>query len=85
MPLDDAVGLEKVDVYTDKNGEERIFHVEPLKMTGKEGNNYTFEATMAPTQFGQYRSAVRMFPKNENLPHRQDFCYVKWLDLPDLR
>ena len=83
--LDDAVGLEKVDVYTDKNGEERIFHVEPLKMTGKEGNNYTFEATMAPTQFGQYRSAVRMFPKNENLPHRQDFCYVKWLDLPDLR
>jgi starch phosphorylase len=23
-----------------------------------------------------------MYPKNKNLPHRQDFCYVKWLELP---
>jgi starch phosphorylase len=81
--LADAVGLEKVDIYTDKNGEERVFHVEPLKMTGQEGNNYTFEADLKPIQFGQYRSAVRMYPKNALLPHRQDFCYVKWLELPD--
>jgi len=24
-----------------------------------------------------------MYPKNKNLPHRQDFCYVKWLELPN--
>ena len=83
--LDDAVGLEKVDIYTDKNGEERIFHVEPLKLTGRDGNNYTFEAELAPQQSGNYRSAVRMYPKNKNLPHRQDFCYVRWLELPDLK
>ena len=75
--LEDAVGLEKVDIYTDKNGEERIFHVEPLKLTGRDGNNYTFEAELAPQQSGNYRSAVRMYPKNKNLPHRQDFCYVR--------
>ena len=83
--LDDAVGLEKVDIYTDKNGEERIFHVEPLKLKGRDGNNYTFEAELAPQQSGNYRSAVRMYPKNNNLPHRQDFCYVRWLELPDLK
>ena len=83
--LDDAVGLEKVDIYTDKNGEERIFHVEPLKLTGRDGNNYTFEAELAPQQSGNYRSAVRIYPKNNNLPHRQDFCYVRWLELPDLK
>ena len=83
--LEDAVGLEKVDIYTDKNGEERIFHVEPLKLTGRDGNNYTFEAELAPQQSGNYRSAVRMYPKNNNLPHRQDFCYVRWLELPDLK
>ena len=81
--LDDAVGLEKVDIYTDKNGEERVFRVEPLKMTGHEGNNYTFEAILAPQQSGLYKSAVRMYPKNKHLPHRQDFCYLKWLELPD--
>ena len=80
--LDDAVGLEKVNVLIGADGEEKVFSVEPLKMTGHDGNNYTFEAELAPRQFGQYKSAVRMYPKNKNLPHRQDFCYVKWLELP---
>ena len=82
--LDDAIGLEKVNVCLDKDGNEKVFSVEPLKMTSHEGNNYTFEAELRPTQFGQYKSAIRMFPKNKNLPHRQDFCYVKWLELPNM-
>ena len=80
--LDDAVALEKVNVCVDKDGEERIFSVEPLKMVSKNGNEYTFEAELAPKQAGQYKSAVRMYPKNKNLPHRMDFCYIKWLELP---
>ena len=80
--LDDAIGLEKVNVYTDKNGEERIYSIEPLKLVGHQGNNYTFEATLAPRQAGEYRSAVRIYPKHKDLPHRQDFCYVKWVELP---
>ena len=80
--LDDAVALEKVNVYTDKNGEEHIYSIEPLKMMRREGNNFVFEATLAPQQAGEYKSAVRMYPKNSNLPHRQDFCYVKWFELP---
>ena len=83
--LDDVIALEKVNIYTDKNGEERIYNIEPLKMTGREGNNYTFEAELTPKQSGLYRSAVRMYPKNKHLPHRQDFCYVRWLELPDLK
>ena len=83
--LDDAVGLEKVNICVDKDGAERIFSIEPLKMTHREGNLYTFEATLAPKQSGQYKSAIRMYPKNKELPHRQDFCYIKWLELPDFR
>ena len=80
--LDDAVALEKVNVAIDKNGEEYVFSVEPLNMVKKEGNNFTFEVTLSPKQAGQYKSAVRMYPYNKDLPHRQDFCYVKWLELP---
>ncbi|MBR4730894.1 MAG: alpha-glucan family phosphorylase [Prevotella sp.] len=80
--LDDAVALEKVNIATDANGEDHVFSVEPLKMVKQEGNNYTFEAVHSPRQAGQYKSAVRMYPKNKYLPHRQDFCYVKWLELP---
>ena len=82
--LDDAIGLEKVNIFTNKDGEERVYSIEPLKMVKKDGNNYTFEATLAPQQAGLYKSAVRMYPKNKNLPHRQDFCYVKWLELPQM-
>jgi len=81
--LDDAVALEKVNVYTDKKGEERIYSIEPLKMVKREGNLYTFEAVLSPKQAGIYKSAVRMYPKHKELPHRQDFCYVKWLELPN--
>ena len=49
----------------------------------KDGNCFTFEATLAPQQAGAYKSAVRMYPKNKLLPHRQDFSYVKWLELPN--
>ena len=83
--LDDAIGLEKVNVLTDKDGNEKVYDVEPLTMTGHEGNNYTFEADLTPHQSGVYRSAIRVYPKNKELPHRQDFCYVKWLELPDLK
>ena len=83
--LDDAIGLEKVNVLTDKDGNEKVYNVEPLTMTGHEGNNYTFEADLTPHQSGVYRSAIRVYPKNKELPHRQDFCYVKWLELPDLK
>ena len=83
--LDDAIGLEKVNVLVDKDGNEKVYNVEPLTMTGHEGNNYTFEADLTPHQSGVYRSAIRMYPKNKELPHRQDFCYVKWLELPDLK
>ena len=80
--LDDAIGLEIVSVHTDANGEERIFSVKPLEVVGKEGNNYTFEGNIEVSNAGNFKTAVRMFPKNANLPHRQDFCYVKWFEIP---
>ena len=79
--LNDAVGLELVVLSNVRDGGDREVHnVYPFEMVGHEGNLYTFEANVEPYAAGSYRCCVRMFPKNENLPHRQDFCYVKWLD-----
>ena len=83
--LDDAVGLEIVSVYTDENGEERIASVRPLSVVGHTGNHYTFEGKIELSNAGNFKSAVRMYPKNSNLPHRQDFCYVKWFELPVMK
>ena len=78
--LNDAVGLELVSIKTDANGEEHIFSKRDFEVVAHEGNNYTFEATFEPNVAGSFKSCVRMYPKNENLVYREDFCYVKWLD-----
>ncbi len=78
--LDDAIGLEIVVLKNNKNGEDHVFSKHEFEMTGKEGNLYTFESKIEAYTAGSFKYGVRMFPKNDNLPHRQDFCYVKWLD-----
>lgn len=79
--LDDAIGLELVTLKPETDPSDReVYSVHEFKMVGHEGNLYTFEVTIEPDRAGAYRAAVRMFPKNKELPHRQDFCYVKWLE-----
>ena len=78
--LDDAIGLELVTVKTTKDGEERIGAIRQFEVVKKEGNLYTFEVKFQSAHAGSFKAAVRMFPKNDKLPHRQDFAYVKWLE-----
>ena len=79
--LDDAIGLELVTLKPETDPSDReVYSVHEFKMVGHEGNLYTFEVTVEPDRAGAYRAAIRMFPKNKELPHRQDFSYVKWLE-----
>ncbi|MBO5025921.1 MAG: alpha-glucan family phosphorylase [Bacteroidaceae bacterium] len=78
--LDDAVGLELVTVRVDDDGREHVYSVEPLEVVKRDGNLFTFEGTHCIPTSGSFKVAYRMYPKNVNLPHRQDFCYVKWFN-----
>jgi len=77
--LEDAVGIELVTLTTDKEGVDHIYSVEPFKVTAHEGTQYTFELEHMLNNAGSFKVGYRMYPKNDNLPHRQDFCYVRWL------
>ena len=79
--LNDAVGLELVSLKNDQDpSDRRIQKVTPFTMVKQEGNNYTFECKINVNNAGSFKTCVRMYPKNDKLPHRQDFCYIKWLD-----
>ena len=79
--LTDAVGLELVMLKNDQDASDRrVMRVVPFELLKVEGNLYTFECNFEVSHAGNFKTAVRMFPKNNKLPHRQDFCYVKWLD-----
>ena len=76
--LNDAVGLELVTIYTNAEGKQHVYSVEPFDLVKKDGNLYTFQVKHSMQNAGSFKVAFRMFPKNPDLPHRQDFCYVRW-------
>ena len=76
--LDDAIGLELVTLTTDKEGNDHVADVVPFEVTGRQGNVFSFHASYKLDHAGSYKVSYRLYPKNDLLPHRQDFCYVKW-------
>lgn len=76
--LNDAVGLELVTTYITADGKQHVYSVEPFSVIKKEGNLYTLQVKHSLSNAGSFKVSYRMFPKNSELPHRQDFCYVRW-------
>ena len=76
--LDDAVGVEVVTIVTDTEGKEHIHSIDTMNLVKRENNIHTFEGTHEVNNSGTFKVAYRMYPKNVDLPHRQDFCYVRW-------
>jgi len=76
--LEDAVGIELVVLSSDNNGTDTILEKYPMEVVKQEGNLYTFQLTTSIDLAGSFKVAYRMFPKNKDLPYRQDFAYVRW-------
>ena len=76
--LNNALGVEVVCTKADNNGNNSIYSVQEMELVKQEGSIYTFASKYTMANSGSFKVAFRIFPKNEMLPHRQDFCYVKW-------
>ncbi|KAA6329255.1 Glycogen phosphorylase [termite gut metagenome] len=76
--LDNAIGIELVITYFDAEGKQHIYDAEPFKMVKREGNLHTFQLKYKSNNAGNFKVSYRMFPQHPDLPHRQDFCYVRW-------
>lgn len=76
---DKGIGVELVAIRTSLHNNDKLYEVEPLKMTKNDGSHLLFETTYQLDYAGGMKFALRMYPQNELLPHRMDFCYVRWL------
>lgn len=74
-----GIGVELVITRLTKNNKEQLYDVEELQLVKTEGSHLFFSLDYVMNRAGNFKYAYRMFPKNEDLPHRQDFCYVRWL------
>ena len=53
---------------------------EPFILVKEAGTKLYFELKRTTTEMGHIKVGVRVYPYNENIPHRMDFAYVRWID-----
>ena len=76
--LGSNIGVELV-VYSFEDNNMKFKRALPMEITEENGDILTFSQTSTLKDAGEYRFAFRVFPNNPELPHRQDFAYVKWI------
>ena len=76
---DNGIGIELVATKLGKNNVDTLYDVEELKLVKTEGTKLFFNLEYQLDMASTFKYGFRMFPKNEDLPHRQDFCYVRWI------
>ncbi|MBQ3930260.1 MAG: alpha-glucan family phosphorylase [Paludibacteraceae bacterium] len=75
--LVNSFGIEYVSTQM-VDGVDKLFRVLEFKQVKAEGTKVTYQLANVPKSSGSFKFAFRLFPKNADLPHRQDFCYVRW-------
>ena len=73
------IGVEIIFTALDAKGRAHIQDTRPYKLVSFENGQAHYQVSVLPERTGMYQVATRLYPKNELLPHRQDFPMVKWL------
>ena len=73
------IGVEMLLTSTDAKGQLHIQEVFNYELVSYENGVATFKTSVLPERTGMYEVGTRVYPKNAELPHRQDFPIVKWL------
>lgn len=76
---DHDLGIELIICNIRPDG-KRTIAVTEFDLLKSENGLHTYGLQYTLKRAGHFTYAVRVFPKNADLPHRQDFCYVKWIN-----
>ncbi|MBN1769034.1 MAG: alpha-glucan family phosphorylase [Prolixibacteraceae bacterium] len=74
----DEVGVEVVLVEKQED-KDILIECHEFKSQKQDGNTVVYTTDLTIMNPGSYDYGIRIFPKNEDLPHRFDFNYVKWI------
>ena len=79
----DTAGLGKdikaeIVVYKEEDGDVKFHRAAEFDVVATDGDVLTYRITTPIRTNGIFRYAFRIYPWNKNLPHRQDFAYLKW-------
>ncbi|MDR1861308.1 MAG: alpha-glucan family phosphorylase [Bacteroidales bacterium] len=75
----DSVGLEMVVTESGPNDTQKLVNRFEFAIGAVDGSVCTYTLNLKLMDPGAFAYGLRLFPKNPELPHRQDFKCVKWL------
>lgn len=75
----DDIGVELVIADPVDSDMVSVIHTQAFKVINVHNSVVTYELEIVPTEPGVFDAGIRIYAKNENLAHRQDFCLVKWV------
>lgn len=75
----DDIGIELVVADLIESDEVKITRVQEFLLESIEGTRATFRLSIVPVNPGAFDCGIRIFAKHPELPHRMDFCLVRWV------
>jgi glucan phosphorylase len=74
------VGVELVVNRQAKNGEHVFFTAKEFKPLNRKKGRVIYRVDFQPEMAGTFFYGIRIYAKHSELPHRQDFCLLRWVD-----
>jgi alpha-glucan phosphorylase-like protein len=74
------VGVEFIITQMDKSGDHEFVASREFTLVSCKTGKCLYRAHLIPEKAGTFFYGIRIYPKNEDLPHRQDFPLLRWID-----
>jgi phosphorylase/glycogen(starch) synthase len=74
------VGVEFVFTLLNKEGEYEFVDSQEFKLVSSKNGKCLYRADLVPEKAGTFFYGIRIYPRHKDLPHKQDFYLLRWID-----
>jgi glycogen phosphorylase/synthase len=74
------VGVEFIITRMNKKGEHEFVDSEEFRLVSCKSGKCLYRSRLVPEKAGSFFYGIRIYPKHKDLPHKQDFYLLRWID-----
>ncbi len=74
------VGVEFIITHMSKEGEHEFVASNDFVLVSSRSGKCLYRANLVPEKAGTFFYGIRIYPKHKDLPHKQDFYLLRWID-----
>jgi len=74
------VGVEFIITLMSKDGEHEFVASNEFVLVSCRNGKCLYRANLVPEKAGTFFYGIRIYPKHKDLPHKQDFYLLRWID-----